>query len=262
MENIKIKEVLSRLENYFPLTLQEKWDNSGVQVGLLDDLCVGILLTLDITESIIQEAIDRKCNLIIAHHPLLFHGLKRVGDQSYLERCLRLAIKHDISIYAAHTNIDVAYNGLNYYLGELLKLNEISTLSPNSRGDQSGLGVIGLLGEPSPLPSMLEIIANIFSSQQVRYNQHIPKTVKKVAICGGSAAFLYQEARRQGADIFITGEAKYNDYFDAEGITLITVGHYESEFPVVYLFERIISNQFPNLPCLITNINHNPINIL
>lgn len=258
--SVKIQEVIDKIEVVLPPRLQEPWDNCGLQVGQTGIECRGVLLTLDITEAIIEEARERDCNLIVAHHPLLFKGLKRIGEDTYIERCVRLAIKHDIAIYAAHTNADVARRGLNMLLGEELGLQDLQILSPTT-GTEDGLGVIGTLKEPKPLASYLQELSEYFETEQIRYNHFDPERVYRVAVVGGAGAFLAKEAERQGADIFITGEAKYNDYYDTEGITLITVGHYESEFVAVRLFERIISAHYPGI-CKTTEINHNPVKTL
>ena len=115
-ESMTIQTIIAQIEKRLPLRLQESWDNSGLQVGQTDIECSGVLTTLDITESVIEEAIALGCNLIVAHHPILFKGLKRISYSSYVERCVIMAIKHDITIYAAHTNADSAYMGLNYWL--------------------------------------------------------------------------------------------------------------------------------------------------
>lgn len=254
--DIKISDIITVLEETLPLHLQEGWDNSGLQVGVPDAICTGVLLTLDVTEEILQEAIDRGCNLVVAHHPLLFRGLKRLSVETYIERCVSMAIKHDIAIYAAHTNADVAPEGLNMLLAEELGLTDTKILSAGT--ENSGLGAIGAIEKPIPCSDYIESLKAFFGSSQVKSSPHSSPTVHKVALCGGSGSFLISEAKRQGADVFITGEAKYNDYFDAEGIVLITVGHYESEFIATKLFDKIIAKVYPGIT-QITQINHNPV---
>lgn len=257
-ESMTIQTIIAQIEKRLPLRLQESWDNSGLQVGQTDIECSGVLTTLDITESVIEEAIALGCNLIVAHHPILFKGLKRISYSSYVERCVIMAIKHDITIYAAHTNADSAYMGLNYWLGQKMGLVSIETLSPTNGNNQEGLGVIGRLPDDLDFERFLGHIARIFKSKQLRYNGRTKDKIKTVAICGGAGAFLWERARDLGADVLITGEAKYNDYFDAEGISLITVGHYESELPVAELFQQIISD-CPSVPVYVTKIEHNPV---
>lgn len=259
--SIKIQEVINKLEAVLPPKLQESWDNSGLQVGQTELECCGVLLTLDITEEIIEEAIAKDCNLIIAHHPLLFKGLKCISEGTYIERCVRLAIKSDVTIYAAHTNADIAHQGLNMLLGEELGLQDLRILSPLAPNTLDGLGIIGSLPKAQNFEEYMHYLKHYFGTKQLRSSQYTPKTVQKVAIVGGAGAFLVKEAKQQGADIIVTGEAKYNDYYDAEGITLVTVGHYESEWVAVRLFERIISAHYPSI-CKTTEINHNPVKTL
>ena len=254
-----IQTIIAQIEKRLPLRLQESWDNSGLQVGQTDIECSGVLTTLDITESVIEEAIALGCNLIVAHHPILFKGLKRISYScSYVERCVIMAIKHDITIYAAHTNADSAYMGLNYWLGQKMGLLSIETLSPTNGNSQEGLGIIGRLPEDLDFERFLEHTARIFKTKQLRHNGGIKDKIKTVAICGGAGAFLWERARDLDADVLITGEAKYNDYFDAEGISLITVGHYESELPVAELFQHIIAD-CTSTPVHITQTEHNPV---
>lgn len=254
-----IQTIIAQIEKRLPLRLQESWDNSGLQVGQTDIECSGVLTTLDITESVIKEAIALGCNLIVAHHPILFKGLKRISYScSYVERCVIMAIKHDITIYAAHTNADSAYMGLNYWLGQKMGLLSIETLSPTNGNSQEGLGVIGRLPEDLDFEHFLEHTARIFKTKQLRHNGGIKDNIKTVAICGGAGAFLWERARDLDADVLITGEAKYNDYFDAEGISLITVGHYESELPIAELFQHIIAD-CTSTPVHITQTEHNPV---
>ena len=258
-ESMTIQTIIAQIEKRLPLRLQESWDNSGLQIGQTDIECSGILTTLDITESVIEEAITLGCNLIVAHHPILFKGLKRISYScSYVERCVIMAIKHDITIYAAHTNADSAYMGLNYWLGQKMGLLSIETLSLTNGNSQEGLGVIGRLPEDLDFERFLEHTARIFKTKQLRHNGGIKDKIKTVAICGGAGAFLWERARDLDADVLITGEAKYNDYFDAEGISLITVGHYESELPVAELFQHIIAD-CTSTPVHITQTEHNPV---
>ena len=257
-ESMTIQTIIAQIEKRLPLRLQEIWDNSGLQVGQTDIECSGVLTTLDITESVIEEAIALGCNLIVAHHPILFKGLKRISYNSYIERCVIMAIKHDITIYAAHTNADSAYMGLNYWLGQKMGLRSIETLSPTNGNSQEGLGIIGRLPEDLDFERFLEHTARIFKTKQLRHNGGIKDKIKTVAICGGAGAFLWERARDLDADVLITGEAKYNDYFDAEGISLITVGHYESELPVAELFQHIIAD-CTSTPVHITQTEHNPV---
>ena len=137
--SVKIKEIIAALERIAPLPLQESYDNAGLQCGLTETEASGALLCLDVTEAVLQEAVDLGCNLVVSHHPLLFHGLKQVSDTTLVERCLRMAIQNDICLYAAHTNLDNAEDGVNYKIAEKLGLIDVQPLSPS--------GILGYLPE-------------------------------------------------------------------------------------------------------------------
>ena len=152
---MKIKEIVSALERFAPLPLQESYDNAGLQVGLTEAEASGALLCLDVTEEVIEEAVDLGCNLIVAHHPLLFRGVKCVADTTQVERCLRLAIKNDICIYAAHTNLDNAEDGVNYKMAEKLGLVDVVPLT--------GGGVLGYLMAEEDSLAFLQRVKDVFS---------------------------------------------------------------------------------------------------
>ncbi len=125
-----VKEIIRAIEAKAPLVYQESYDNCGLQVGNPEDEVTGVLITLDVTEAILVEAMERKCNMIVAHHPLIFSGLKKISGRTYVERVVQQAIKNDISIYAAHTNLDNMYDGVNARIAAKLGLKELSILSP------------------------------------------------------------------------------------------------------------------------------------
>ena len=153
---MKISEVVFALERFAPLPLQESYDNAGLQVGLTEVEASGALLCLDVTEEVIDEAVDLGCNLVVSHHPLLFHGLKTVSDRSYVERCVRKAIQNDVTVYSAHTNLDNAEDGVNFKIAEKLEMEQVRLLLPRpvkvrDGGHEytvmAGSGVSGVLPE-------------------------------------------------------------------------------------------------------------------
>src|SRR5262249_1816665 len=130
--NMLVKDIMNAIEAFAPPTLQESYDNCGLQVGDPDAEVTGVLLTLDVTEAVIAEALQYDCNMIVAHHPLIFSGLKRITGKSYLDGIVKLAIKNDISIYAAHTNLDNVYEGVNGLIAQKLGLTDTRILAPKS----------------------------------------------------------------------------------------------------------------------------------
>ncbi len=363
----KIKEIATALEMFAPLPLQDGFDNAGLQIGLTDAEVTGVLLCLDVTERVIDEAVASGCNLVVSHHPLIFHPLKRITGRNYVERCVIKALSHGISIYSAHTNLDNAQGGVNYRIAEKLRLENIKILAPkenallklityvppknaddvrtalfnagcgaignydscsyNAEGfgtfkagedcnpycgkigelhqeteirietilpsylknkainalleahpyeepaydiyplqnewQTVGSGVIGELNCETDEMEFLQKIKDTFAVGCVRYTLPRGKKIKKVALCGGAGASFAGAALSAGADIFITGEARYHDLFDnTDKMIYAIIGHYESEQFTTEIFAEIIKNKFPNIPIRTTSINTNPLNYL
>ncbi|MDR0845460.1 MAG: Nif3-like dinuclear metal center hexameric protein [Tannerella sp.] len=364
---LRIKDILKEIEKQAPLPLQESYDNSGVQVGNVNQTATGAILCLDVTEAVIDEAIEYGYNLIIAHHPLTFKPFKSLTGANYIERCIIKACRNDLVIYAAHTNLDNAVGGVNYKLAEKLNLQNVRILSPqkgnllklvtfvpeasaeivrsalfnigaghignydscsfNAHGagtfrasegchpfcgeidelhhekevrietilpaylkltatrallsvhpyeepvfdiyplentwKQAGSGIVGELQEEEDELFFLQRIKDIFDVDCIKHSRLTGKKVREIAICGGSGAFLIPEAITYGADIFITGEAKYNDFFNVEDrILLAVIGHYESEICTKEIFFDIISKKFPTFAAQISNTDSNPVKYL
>lgn len=364
---MKIKEIVSALEQFAPLPLQDGFDNAGLQVGLTEVEATGALLCLDVTEAVIDEAIASGCNLVISHHPLIFKGYKSITGRDYVERCILKAIKNDIVIYAAHTNLDNAKGGVNYKIAEKIGLKRLRPLEPkvnsltklvtfvpeaqadsirkalfeagcgciggydscsyNVKGEgtfrakegarpfcgsvgkthvesevrietilptfrqteavrallaahpyeepafdlyplrndwiQAGAGLIGELEEPEDELGFLNRIKNTFEIGCLRHNKLTGRQIRTVALCGGAGGFLLPLAIRTKADVYITGEIKYHDYFGHEGeILMVEIGHYESEQYTKEIFYSIIRNLFPNFALRLSEINTNPIKYL
>ena len=364
---IRIKDIIKELELFAPLSLQESFDNAGLQVGDVNQVATGVLLCLDVTEEVIDEAIERECNLIVSHHPLAFRPFKSLTGKTYVERCMIKACKYDLVVYSAHTNLDNAAGGVNFRFAEMIGLENVRVLKPmkglllklvtfvpvayeeivrnalfsagaGSIGnyDQCGFSVsgdgtfranegchpfCGELGEThyekevrlevvlpkyrreavtrallathpyeepvidfyalenswsqvgsavvGELPAednerdFLLRIKDIFHVGCVHHSPFTGRPVREVAVCGGSGAFLINDAIAYGADVFITGEAKYNDFYDVEDrILLATIGHYESEVCTKEIFYNIISKKFPNFAVHFSNVNSNPVKYL
>ena len=264
LRNMKAIQVFDALEQYAPLPLQDGFDNAGLQIGLTAEQEVaGALLCLDVTEAIIDEAECMGCNLVVAHHPLLFRGLKSITGQNYVERCVIKAIRKGIGIYAAHTNLDNAEGGVNYRIAETIGLTNLSFLDAKSGTTAAGAGVIGELPTAEDEWEFLERIKALFGIQCIRHNQLCGRKIRRVALCGGAGGFLLSNAIGQGADAFLTGEMRYHDYFGHENDLLIAeMGHYESEQYTIDIFAEVLGRQFPELKIVKTSLNTNPINYL
>ncbi|MBI2279986.1 MAG: Nif3-like dinuclear metal center hexameric protein [Bacteroidetes bacterium] len=363
---MKIKEIIQLIEELAPLSYQESYDNAGLIIGDKNHKITGVLICLDSTEDVVQEAIDKKCNLIIAHHPIVFSGLKKFNGKNYIKRTVIKAIKNDVAIYAAHTNIDNVLGGVNFKIAEKLGLKNVRILAPktgllnklvvfcpvshvdkvrnvlfengagsignysecsfNSNGTgtfkankeatpfvgeinklqvesevkievvvesflinqivenmlhvhpyeevaydiyemqnthQVGSGVVGDLEVPINEMEFLNQLKKIFKAEGICYTPLRNKKIEKVALCGGSGSFLLNAAIKAGADIFISADFKYHQFFDAEGkIVVADIGHYESEQFTSEIFYEILTKKITNFAVRLSEINTNPINYL
>ena len=258
---MKIKQVLSALERFAPLPLQESWDNAGLQVGLTEAEVSGALLCLDVNERIVDEAIAKGCNLIVSHHPLLFRGLKQISGADDVQRSVIKAIKHDIVVISMHTNMDNAQDGVNWKIAEHLGLTDVAFFAPKTvDGLEAGSGVIGTLPEAMAADDFVLLVKRQFDVECAQCNELLRRPIRRVAICGGAGDFLLGDAVRQGADAFITGEMHYHQYFGYEQrIQICVIGHYQSEQFTSEIFRDIIQKECPEVKTYIAETNTNPI---
>lgn len=258
----KIKTVADFLENIAPLELQEDYDNSGLITGSFSWDITGVLCALDCTPDVVAEAMEEGCNLIVCHHPIIFQGLKKLSGDSYIVRAVVMAIRHDIAIYAIHTNLDnVLRHGVNERIAQRLNLKNIRILDGKEDDDHVGAGIIGEYEQPLDLITFLGVVRDRFELEVIRY---VPvssvQNVQTVAACGGSGSFLLGKAIASGADAFITSDFKYHQFFDAEDrIMILDIGHYESEKYTIQLLHELISNNFRNFAAQMTKVNTNPV---
>ena len=214
-----------------------------MQVGDPGQDIRSVLLTTDVTPEVVKEAIMRECQLIVSHHPLLFHGLKQVCGQTPQARIVATAIKHDIAIYSAHTSLDSVAGGINTRLADKLGLKEYRILVP-SEGEEPdrGLGVIGRLEEPMVYDTFLKHVRDITGAPYVRYTRPAREEIRCVALCGGSGAEFIGEAIRQGADVYLTADCKYHEFQEADGqIGLVDIDHWISERHSREIFREILA---------------------
>lgn len=361
---MQIKEITKTLERWAPLPLQESYDNCGLLVGNEDADCTGAVITLDITEAVIDEAIANHANLIIAHHPLIFKGIKKIGNTHWLDRCLVKAIKHDIALYAIHTNLDNVKTGVNSKICQRLGLDDFRILAPKkgrlqklvtfipvSETDQVldalyqagagnigaydqcsfrvtgtgtfrpgneanptigarnqpetveenrvelifpdylkstvlsslnsahsyeevayylhalenvnqeiGSGMIGHLTSPMKARVFLDHVKEAMELQVIKHTKLITDNIQKIAVCGGSGSFLLNQAISQGADILLTSDFKYHDYFEAnDQIIIVDIGHFESEVYTKDLIYDYLTKKFANIALHLSKVNTNPV---
>ncbi len=245
------------LNEFAPLSLQDSWDNSGLQIDNNNAEVTGVLVCFDITEKSLQEAIDKHCNVIVAHHPLLFHGLKQIGNDAYIERCVRMAIVHNIAIYCSHTPLDKVQDGISWKLGEKLGLQNLTYLQTD------GIASYGTMGEfstPLSEKDFINLLKSTFGLTYVRCSEPLNKAISKVALCGGSGAFLIDDALKAGADAFVCGDIKHHEFYKAEQkILLADIGHFESEIATKEIFFSILSKKIPTFVVHLSENDKSPI---
>ena len=347
---MKIQTVLQYLESIAPPVYQESYDNVGLIVGDAATEITNVLCCLDATEAVVDEAISKKCNLIIAHHPIVFKGLKRFNGKNYVERVVIKAIKNDIAIYAIHTNLDnMLYQGVNTRIAEQLGLTNTNILAPKRnlkklyafaeeailddlRNDlfqagggaingqqqlsyatlgvgtkdgagkatlklellfpiaiqgkiqgilinyqkdrginydiisventnhQIGSGMIGELPKSMKEKAFLKYLKEKMQVTCIKHTALSGKNIQKVAFCGGAGGFLLKQAIRQKADVFITADYKYHEFFDADNkIIIADIGHYESEQFTINLLHEVLTQKFSNFAAHCTEVNTNPV---
>ena len=261
---MQLKQLTNYLESIAPLHYQMGYDNSGLLTGHSDQQITGVLIALDCIESVVEEAIEKHCNVIVAHHPILFSGKKRLTGADYVERTLIKAIKNDIAIYAIHTNLDaVLVNGVNTEIAHRLMLSDLKILSPDLKlnADRTiGAGILGKLPDPMPSIDFLNFLKSCMDLKVIKHTKIVFEKVHKIAVCGGSGHFLLEAAKSINADVLITSDIKYHQFFDAEeDILLIDIGHYESERFTIELLYRLITEKFSTFAALKTEVNTNPV---
>ncbi|HZL10925.1 MAG TPA: Nif3-like dinuclear metal center hexameric protein [Prolixibacteraceae bacterium] len=364
---MQLKQITQFIESIAPLAFQESYDNAGLIIGQPDDEISGILITLDITEDILDEAISKNLNLIVAHHPIIFGGIKKLNGKNYIERCVAKAIKNDIAIYAAHTNLDSVFGGVNSKINEKLELRNCRILAPTSnflkklvtfvptanaeevrnaifkagagqvgnydscsfnytgtgsfKGNdqtnpyvgeknqlhleeetrietifpkhiqskviqallkahpyeevaydiypldneytQAGIGMIGELSNPMDELEFLRKLKKTFNCQVIKHTQLLGKPIHTVAVCGGSGSTYLNKAIAQKADIFISGDFKYHQFFDAEQqIIIADIGHFESEQFTKEVFYELLTKNFPKFAVHLSAVSTNPVSYL
>jgi len=362
-----LQQLIQHLESYAPPAFQESYDNAGLLLGDKTRDITAALVALDVTEAVIEEAISKKCELIICHHPLIFNGIKRITGSNEVERCLIRTIKNDLAIYAAHTNLDSITGGVNSKICEKIGLVNCRILSPainllvklvayvpndhletvrtaifaagageignydqcsyssagagTFRGNENsvpfvgsagqmhtepeirletivprhlmgkvvaalkaahpyeevaydllplengystvGMGMIGELEVPADETLVLESIKAIFECKMIKHTALLNKKIKKIAVCGGSGSFLISKAIADGADLFISADFKYHDFFEADkAIVLADIGHYESEQFTKEVLKEIVLKKFPTFALHLSDVKTNPVSYL
>ena len=255
---MKAKDIIKAIEEFAPLSIQEGWDNSGLCVGSPEDEVSSVLLGLDCTEKLIDEAIECGADMIVTHHPLIFSGLKKISPEDQTGSAVIKAIKAGICIYAAHTNADKVIAGVSGAMAARLGLEDVRILDEDAEG--TGLGVVGNLPAPISAEDAIALVKERFSLKVLKCSAPVNGPVSRIAMCGGSGGSLIGKAKKSGAQLYISGDISYHNFFTPEDFMIMDIGHYESEIEIVDILFSLIKKNFPTFAVRITqNINSNPI---
>ena len=255
---MKVKDIISVIEEFAPLSIQEGWDNSGLCIGSPEAPVTSVLLGLDCTPELVDEAVACGADMIVTHHPLIFSGLKKISPDNLVGEAVIKAVKAGISVYAAHTNADKVIAGVSGAMASRLGLENVRILDEDGEG--TGLGVVGDLPEPMTSDEAVAFVKEMFSLKAMRTSRPLGSRITRIAMCGGSGGSLIGAAVRSGAQLYITGDVSYHNFFIQEGFMIMDIGHYESEREIVDILFSLIKKKFPTFAVRITqNINSNPI---
>jgi dinuclear metal center YbgI/SA1388 family protein len=249
---LKVKDLRSLMENLASANLKEDYDNVGLMVGSLENEVSNILVSLDCTLEVIQEAKEKNCNFILTHHPLLFIKPRSVTDETLIGKKILELVRNDIALYSAHTNLDSVYNGLNDILMKILGFENYSILEVNNincSSEKDGIGRLAVLPSPLTLIEICNIVKDKLKVNCLRYVGEDSKLIRKVAVVNGSGEDYYEAAFRLGADLIITGDTKYHNTsdFSEMGMAIIDAGHFESEWPAMKIFADNLKDELAAL---------------
>ncbi|MCT4605253.1 MAG: Nif3-like dinuclear metal center hexameric protein [Marinisporobacter sp.] len=272
----KLKTVLRLMEDIAPSYLAEKWDNVGLQIGNDHKEIQRILVTLEVTDSIIDEAIAKNVDMIICHHPLIFKSLKKIRTKDPIQNMVYRLIKNDIALFCAHTNLDIVQGGTNDVLAETLNIMDTAPLREMGKDNFTlnndihsyGLGRVGELTEPKKLATFCQEIKSKLSMKHVRIVGDLEKNIQRIGLCTGSGAEFIYDAYKQGCDCYITGDIKYHDaqYAMSLGIAVIDAGHFETEElvckPLFENLKKLIGKNHYDMEVLLASNDMNPFQII
>ncbi len=226
----QVSKIIKKIEEFAPLSTMQKWDNSGWQINLGISEVNRIMLALDVTASTVDEAIEKKCDLIISHHPVFFNPIKSIDSQFIIN-----AIKNNIQIYSAHTNLDIAQGGVTEYLAERCGFTELDTAFEFIKYKQ--------FDKEKNFSKLVSTLKTIFCLPSIRVVNSHRKTYSSIAFCSGSGAEFIPDLEKIGIDVFVTGDLKHHQALNAKNMTIIDPGHFYSERFVVDIFKNILKDE-------------------
>ncbi len=251
---VSVRDIVEIIENFAPKELASDWDNVGLQVGRPEQPAETILVALDLSMAVLEEALAQNAQMIVVHHPVLFRPLQALHTGEPLVKLLSAAMQAELAVYAAHTNLDAAPWGVSHVLAKTLGLVEVRNLAA------SELGRIGLLPQPATLGELAKATEAALEARAVRVFGDLTAQIQRVAVCGGSGGDLVVNAVRSGAQVLITGDIGYHDLLEARdrGLLLIDAGHAETETPVVSALAQCITNDAQEnglcVSCLVSRV--------
>lgn len=238
---MKIKDIIKFLEERFPLSLQEDWDNSGLQIGNIENDLTNIMISLDLDEQTIQKAKEKSCNLIINHHPFLFSSIKSIDLNKGNGKIIKDLIKNDITVFAMHTNLDIGKGGVNDNLAKLLELRDISNLDTNN---ENPMARFGYTDEKTAYDFSKFVKEKLNCKGLILYGDK-DKKIKKVALCGGAGSDFINDAIKKGCDLIVTSDVKYHEAIDnCKKINIVDPGHFASENHIIYMIKDLLEKNF------------------
>ncbi|WP_418992124.1 Nif3-like dinuclear metal center hexameric protein [Alistipes sp.] len=260
---MKISQITDVIEQFAPLRWQEPYDNAGLIVGRPGDEVHRALLAVDVTEEVLDEAVREGCDLIVTHHPIIFHALKRFNSADIVQRCVERAIRDGIALYACHTNLDSAPGGMSWRLAQMLGIGRLEVLQPAATDPNVGFGVVGELAEAVGTVEFMRRIQLVTGAQVIRHSDVATPAVRRVAVCTGAGASLTGDARRAGAELYVTSDLKYNDFMAPDkALTVADIGHFESEYCAIQLLFDILSKNLRTFAVRKSEGSRNPVNYL
>ncbi len=259
---MKVKDVVHILEESVPLAWQESYDNAGLVVGDPEAEVSGIVVALDATEEVVEEAICKGASMVVTHHPIIFSPLKRLVYANRQQRAIAKAIASGVALYAAHTNLDSApERGLSHHLAKLLGLEEEGVLAP-AKEMGVGIGVVARFKEPVEPAKALGLIAEKLGVSVLRHSPVRIDRVERVAICTGSGGSLIGEAEAAGADLYLSADFKYHDFVDADRMILVDAGHFETEIFAIDILFEILSKKISTFAPHKSTCSENPVHYM
>ena len=258
---MKLIDIQYVLEDWSPISNAEDFDNVGLLVGDPSAIIEKALITLDTTQNILDEAINQNCNLIITFHPFLYKGDESLKSEEYVDEIIVKALKHNINIYAIHTNLDNNPKGVSFQIAKRLGLKNLEIMIKKDEKENVGMGMIGDLEIEKTETDFLNFLKDKMEISNLRHSNLVGNNIKRIGVLGGSGSFGIEEALNKNIDCYVTADLKYHDFFKSNNkMLLVDIGHYESEKYTKELILNYLNKKIPKFACVIAKSRTNPVN--